>query len=214
MGSPPYNSYVMYFVPGSFSSIVGWQIGFTDASYTELSLPAFSVSPNAWNHVVGTYDGSTMALYFNGVLASSTSVSKTIDYGTNIPSGYNLALTGGSLTGSSPGSLMAAGGSTIGMDETRISNVARNSDWIATEYNNQSSPATFVTMGMERTTPYSYRRTFIIDHTKVPNTDQINFPVLISTTIASWLLSPMAGTSRTRADSTWSGRLGATAPIF
>src|ERR1051325_4558354 len=29
---------------------------------------------------------------------------------------------------------------------------------------------------------YAYRRTITIDHTKVPNTDQTNFPVLISGT--------------------------------
>ena len=35
------------------------------------------------------------------------------------------------------------------LDEVRVSNIARSSDWIATEYNNQSSPATFATMGQE-----------------------------------------------------------------
>jgi len=33
------------------------------------------------------------------------------------------------------------------LDEIRVSNIARSSDWIATEYNNQSSPATFYSMG-------------------------------------------------------------------
>src|SRR5262249_28636001 len=32
--------------------------------------------------------------------------------------------------------------------------------------------------------PYTYSRTITIDHTKVPNTDQANFPVLISGTYA------------------------------
>ncbi|GAB5408507.1 MAG: hypothetical protein BalsKO_08720 [Balneolaceae bacterium] len=32
-----------------------------------------------------------------------------------------------------------------GMDEVRVSNITRDSAWIATEYNNQSSPATFLT---------------------------------------------------------------------
>jgi len=33
------------------------------------------------------------------------------------------------------------------LDEVRISNIARSSDWTATEYNNQSSPSTFYTIG-------------------------------------------------------------------
>jgi len=35
------------------------------------------------------------------------------------------------------------------MDEVRISNIARSSGWITTEYNNQSSPGTFYSLGVE-----------------------------------------------------------------
>lgn len=35
------------------------------------------------------------------------------------------------------------------IDEVRISNSVRSADWIATEYNNQSSPSAFVTIGAE-----------------------------------------------------------------
>lgn len=37
------------------------------------------------------------------------------------------------------------------IDELRIATVARTSGWIATEYANQSSPATFYTVGPEQT---------------------------------------------------------------
>lgn len=37
------------------------------------------------------------------------------------------------------------------MDEVRVSTVARSSDWIATEFNNQGSISTFMTMGAEST---------------------------------------------------------------
>jgi hypothetical protein len=33
------------------------------------------------------------------------------------------------------------------LDELRVSNTARSSDWIATEYHNQSSPGHFVSVG-------------------------------------------------------------------
>lgn len=35
------------------------------------------------------------------------------------------------------------------MDEIRLANVARSADWITTEYNNQSAPGTFATLGTE-----------------------------------------------------------------
>lgn len=36
-----------------------------------------------------------------------------------------------------------------GIDELRVSNTAKSADWLATEYNNQSSPSTFYTIGSE-----------------------------------------------------------------
>jgi hypothetical protein len=33
------------------------------------------------------------------------------------------------------------------LDEVRISTTVRSADWVATEYNNQSSPSTFYTVG-------------------------------------------------------------------
>ena len=35
------------------------------------------------------------------------------------------------------------------LDEVRISNTVRSADWIATEYNNQSSPSAFYTIGLQ-----------------------------------------------------------------
>ena len=37
------------------------------------------------------------------------------------------------------------------IDEARISNIVRNACWIGTEYNNQSSPGTYLTLGTEVT---------------------------------------------------------------
>jgi hypothetical protein len=35
------------------------------------------------------------------------------------------------------------------LDEVRLSTMERDANWVATEYNNQSSPGTFITMGSE-----------------------------------------------------------------
>jgi len=70
------------------------------------------------------------------------------------------------------------------LDEVHISSGARSADWIATEYNNQGSPSTFYSIGGGVYSPpvYGYSRAITIAHTKVPNTDQTNFPLLISGT--------------------------------
>src|SRR6185437_7851368 len=53
------------------------------------------------------------------------------------------------------------------------------------EYNNQSSPSTFYNIGPETGNSYSYSRTITIAHSKVPNTDQSGFPVLVNITDAT-----------------------------
>jgi hypothetical protein len=35
------------------------------------------------------------------------------------------------------------------LDELRVSNIARSAGWIATQYNNQSNPATFLSVGAQ-----------------------------------------------------------------
>jgi len=39
------------------------------------------------------------------------------------------------------------------LDELRVSNTARSANWIATEYNNQSNPAAFFSVGAIQTAP-------------------------------------------------------------
>jgi len=86
------------------------------------------------------------------------------------------------------------------IDEVRISSTARSADWIATEYANQNSPSTFATISGEvGKDNYTYqvapagwydmawgsRQPVVFNHTKVPNTDQTDFPALIKITDVS-----------------------------
>jgi hypothetical protein len=143
------------------------------------TLPTAPISLGAWHHLVGSYNGSVVSIYVDGALSQTANVSGTI----RTPSiAYNYIGYGRTWSGDT--GAMAINGS---LDEARISSVARSADWIKTEYNNQSDPSTFYSLGIkENTTPtvltsWSYRKAITIDHTKVSGTGNLaNFPVLIN----------------------------------
>lgn len=78
------------------------------------------------------------------------------------------------------------------MDEVRVSDIARSADWIQTEYNNQNSPGTFYSIGLEEQgagwpSGWAYRNQITIDNAQVSGSaNHANFPVLISTTNTDW----------------------------
>lgn len=86
-----YNSDFRIFSKYAFSSEAGYSLqnqgnnGLTlligDGTRNRVDLGDISNNPPAgqWNHLVGTYDGSTMHLYVNNVEESTTSISTTVD---------------------------------------------------------------------------------------------------------------------------------------
>jgi hypothetical protein len=107
---------------------------------------------NSWQFIVGTYfatSGATIA-----------------------PSDFNVYVNGASVatatsgnTGADTSPLSGLASTTIGyhaawaayftgaIDETRISKVVRPFAWISTEYNNQNSPSTFITVAAQENPP-------------------------------------------------------------
>lgn len=86
---------------------------------------------SGWNSVVATFDGSTVTGYQDGVSVGSVLGAAATS---NNQSRYNMTL----------GDAYANNYSVAAKyDEVRISTKALSSDWIATEYANQSNPATF-----------------------------------------------------------------------
>src|SRR5580698_9418055 len=93
--------------------------------------------PNgSWSYLTVTFNGTTDTVYRNGALAFS-----------HVPVGP-LQVT---LDACTIGSYIDGVNDIMlgSLDEIRVSNAVRSADWIATEYNNQSSPATFYTLGSE-----------------------------------------------------------------
>jgi hypothetical protein len=91
---------------------------------------------DAWHYLVMKRSGSTTTAYLDGNSAFSTT------------SFTGTAATGSYLFFSKgyPRSLYSLDGKS---DEFRVSYTARSAGWIKSEYNNQSSPATFYSIGSE-----------------------------------------------------------------
>ncbi len=95
------------------------------------------LTTGVWYHIEATWSQpNTVKIYVNGV---SQSLATIIDQGVTT-TGISAAHA---MLGQDSDGLNKFNGL---LDEARVSNLARSADWIATEYNNQSSPATFYTV--------------------------------------------------------------------
>ncbi|MGV8141968.1 MAG: DUF2341 domain-containing protein [Candidatus Woesearchaeota archaeon] len=97
-----------------------------------------TASANSWHHVVATFDGTTSRLFIDGTAPASGTASA--------PIWPAQALYLGNRDTSDRGFQGM-------LDEIRISRVARSQEYITTSYNNQNSPATFISIGREETPP-------------------------------------------------------------
>ncbi len=104
------------------------------ANYDFTNLKAVNMGLNYFSVTVNGNNGAAI-----GYLASgSTMSSQTLSIG-SMGTGFNEIGLGGSTKW--------LFNSVLNLDEIRFSNIARTDDWIKTEYNNQSSPSTFYTLG-------------------------------------------------------------------
>jgi hypothetical protein len=99
-----------------------------------------AINNDTWHHLAGTFDGSDVKIFLDGTLKDSIPrtdniVSTTADLIVGISRDFATREFNG------------------GIDEVRISNVARSGDWIKTCYNNQSSPSDFYSIGSEEAPP-------------------------------------------------------------
>src|ERR1700685_3709392 len=119
-------------VDGASSLLMDLQAGsgsfWTADSLGGNNLGVTGLTNNTWYHVVfvRSGDGSATgyAAYVNGTLKGQAP-SGSLNGSSNVLLGERVDYPGQNLYGS--------------LDEVRASNIARSSDWIATEYNNESS---------------------------------------------------------------------------
>jgi len=116
------------------SNVLGVDNGTSWGAYSTALVSGLTVPSNTWTSLAVTRSGSTISVYKNGTLVGSGTFSTP--YNT-----ANFAEMG------SAGGINYYGGK---LDEVRISSNVRTSGWIQTEYNNQSSPATFLSVGAQQ----------------------------------------------------------------
>jgi hypothetical protein len=96
-----------------------------------------NLSHGAWHYVAATNDGTTTAVYVDGVLKASGLRGGLLNTATQLRIAYGVC--GNYFAGS--------------LDEVRISGSARPAAWIATEYANESAPQTFAPLGALQVKP-------------------------------------------------------------
>jgi len=179
--------------------------------YGNMAHGVTAVPDNTWTYVVVTKDNASpqnVNIYINGVLDNYAT--STYAYGT--PTSFNLGVCL-SVNCNSPW---------LGqLDEMRIASTTRSSDWIKTEYNNQSAPSYFYVFGGQEAqsssalTPndstsgsavpwlssgtvnsgtWLYRKRIAIPHSLVSGTSTLSsFPVLVSNTFTDWKTTANGG---------------------
>jgi hypothetical protein len=93
---------------------------------------SFSPTLGTYYHVMVTRSGTTYTFYINGAAAGTATSSVTLPTQTGVLLQVGFGEGSHTIDGA--------------LDEVRISNVARSSSWISTQYNNQSDPSTFYTL--------------------------------------------------------------------
>lgn len=102
-----------------------------------------SVSTGAWHHVaaVATDSDQKIRFYLDGVLNSTVDKTLTLSGIGDVHATVQMGAYG------TFGPVYSLNGL---LDEVRISSANRSADWMTAEYNNQSSPSTFYSVGAEQ----------------------------------------------------------------
>ena len=123
--------------PGGSPSVVA-AFYFNGSTWVQIN-SSINILSNGWHYLVYTVDpgASSEILYVDGTSNVSGSASTAISYAAN---GTNTFI-------GNHGNGQAYGlGSSGFADEVRISNSIRSADWVATEYNNENAPGTYITI--------------------------------------------------------------------
>jgi RHS repeat-associated protein len=128
------------------------------------------LASGTWYYVTYSSNGSTWKIRVNGATAESLSNVLGTNTGDWIGDIAAAALDKSDLGGIYAGGAYSNVNFWHGiLDEVRLSNVERSDDWVATEYNNQNSPATFYLISPATSLTLSSQVSWLItDHLGTP----------------------------------------------
>lgn len=108
------------------------QIKLTKYGVVDITIGTFPADTN-WHHLVAVFSGTGVVVYIDGVSNATSGNSSNFNATTNPLQigGISSSVWNGSI------------------DEARVSNTALSADWVKAEYNNQSSPSTFYSVGSQ-----------------------------------------------------------------
>ncbi|MHA2032983.1 MAG: LamG-like jellyroll fold domain-containing protein, partial [Candidatus Kariarchaeaceae archaeon] len=124
------------------------------------------ISTGTWYYATITASGNNLVLYLNSVQKPSGSLSLG-------------PYTGRIAVGYWPSEFGADHFNGI-IDEVRVSNIVRSSDWIATEYNNQLNPSNYLVTASEEQfiNIFGYRKPILINSNQISGSiNMTNFPI-------------------------------------
>ncbi|MDP3963363.1 MAG: LamG domain-containing protein, partial [bacterium] len=180
MESPPNRGWTLdLFDPSSGSDAVTFQLVNVESGspiQIDVRSPSGVIEAGGLYHVVATYNGnglaSGVAIHINGVSQALTVVHDNLSGNTTL---NDFEPRIGKRTDNSwPFDGL--------IDEVRVSNVSRSPSWIQTEYNNQASPSTFMSFGIEEdqdrgVTPTGRSDTMSDSRTSEPSNHTLSFSV-------------------------------------
>ena len=124
------------------SSTGGYKLGVYSTNLPETESPTIdrgstpaptAFATGAWHYIQGVYNGSSVSTYVDGsqyeITSTTTGPTSTNPFYIGVGEGGNQYYFNGSI------------------DEVRVSNVAKTSNWIKAEYIDQNSPTSFTTVG-------------------------------------------------------------------
>jgi biopolymer transport protein ExbB len=132
----PYSSFNLC-VDNSANKLLRAEIAVGATQYVANST---TVLPTGWTYCAATYDNANIRVWLNAVNEGTTACTGD-RYGSSDPMQIGRAYFGGAVGEYWTGNI----------DEARVANATRNQAWFTTEYNNQNSPSTFYTIGVEET---------------------------------------------------------------
>lgn len=157
------------------------QIYSSSALAVDMTGGAAPLNDGNWHYLTFTFNSSGLAtLYVDGSAVASGTPNQSWSFnGQVLRFGASLDTFWAQLNGTE--------------DEFRVSNAVRSSGWVATEYRNQSSPATFLSLGSAEGAPISVTPTATAVNAGL--TQQFTATVNFTTnTAVTWSLAPNTGT--------------------